>query len=51
MEESRDRIQPHGELGRYLHDFRLTKPYYQSPRKGFFDLGDVAALVPQRLLD
>jgi inosine-uridine nucleoside N-ribohydrolase len=50
MEESKARIRPHGELGRYLHDFRLTKPYYQSPRKGFFDLGDVAALVDPSLV-
>ncbi len=34
-----------GELGRYLHTYRLTSDSFQSPRKGFYDLGDVAALV------
>lgn len=34
-----------GELGRYLHEYRLTSAYYQRADKGFFDLGDIAALV------
>ncbi|MHC4405793.1 MAG: nucleoside hydrolase, partial [Planctomycetota bacterium] len=50
MAESEERIRPHGRLGQYLHDFRLTRSGYQSPRKGFFDLGDVAALVDPSLV-
>lgn len=50
MEESRKKLRPSGKLGRYLHDFRLTKPHYQSPGKGFYDLGDVAALLDPSLV-
>ncbi len=49
MEESKARIWPHGKIGRYLHDFRLRNEHYQSPRKGFYDLGDVAALIDPSL--
>ena len=49
MDESEAKMRPHGELGRYFHDFRLTRPGYQSLKKGFFDLGDVAALVDPSL--
>jgi purine nucleosidase len=35
----------YGELGKYLHDYRLKSSGYQSPKKGFFDLGDIAALI------
>lgn len=45
MEESEQLIRPHGALGRYLHDIRLREDWYQSPTKGFFDLGDIAFLV------
>jgi purine nucleosidase len=45
MEESAARVAPHGALGQYLHTYRLTSDWFQSPRKGFYDLGDVAALV------
>lgn len=45
MEESAERIAPYGELGKYLHEFRLKSNWYQSPTKGFFDLGDIAAVV------
>jgi inosine-uridine nucleoside N-ribohydrolase len=45
MEESEQHVRPYGELGRYLHEYRHVRPSFQSPRKGFFDLGDVAALV------
>jgi len=34
-----------GALGTYLHEYRYKSPYYQKPTKGFFDLGDIAALV------
>ena len=49
MEESERMVAPYGELGRYLHEYRLTEPWFQSPKKGFFDLGDIAALVDPSL--
>ncbi len=45
MAESEQRLKPCGELGKYLHEFRLRSPGFQSPTKGFFDLGDIAALA------
>jgi purine nucleosidase len=45
MEESEAEVRPYGELGKYLHDVRKTGEWYQRPDKGFFDLGDIAALV------
>ncbi len=36
-------------LGRFLHEFRLENRAYQSAGKGFFDLGDIAALVDPSL--
>ena len=45
MQESERYVRPCGELGKYLHEVRLVRPHFQSPRKGFFDLGDIAALV------
>jgi len=44
MEES-EQFREYGELGRYLHDFRLKSRHYQRPSKGFFDLGDIAAIA------
>jgi len=49
MAESERMVRPFGDLGAYLHDYRLTNPYYQREDKGFFDLGDVAALVDPSL--
>jgi purine nucleosidase len=45
MEETERRFLPLGPLGAFLHEFRKTNKYFQSPKKGFFDLGDIAALV------
>ena len=45
MEESERMVRPYGALGAYLHDYRLTSPGFASPRKGFYDLGDIAALL------
>ena len=28
-----------------MHEYRFQSSYYQRPDKGFFDLGDIAALV------
>jgi inosine-uridine nucleoside N-ribohydrolase len=38
-----------GPLGRYLHEYRLQSAWYQRPDKGFYDLGDIAALVDPNL--
>ncbi len=45
MQESALRVAPYGALGAYLHAYRFESPYFMDPRKGFFDLGDIAALV------
>ena len=34
-----------GPLGTYLHKYRFRSAYYRNPKKGFFDLGDIAALL------
>jgi inosine-uridine nucleoside N-ribohydrolase len=44
MEESQQWTEL-GALGKYLHDYRQHRPWYQNPKKGFYDLGDIAALV------
>lgn len=49
MEESERLVRPYGALGAYLHDYRHTSPSFASPKKGFFDLGDVAALLDPTL--
>ena len=48
MEESK-KFTSYGELGKYLHEYRYQSSYYQRPTKGFFDLGDIAALVDPSL--
>jgi len=45
MKESEQRVKPYGEIGEYLHNYRLTNEYFMREDKGFFDLGDIAALV------
>lgn len=45
MEESARELAPYGALGEYLHSYRHASPYFSSPTKGFFDLGDIAALL------
>jgi purine nucleosidase len=50
MKESAERIRPHGPLGAYLHEIRFRHPSWQSPTKGMFDLGDIAALVDPSLI-
>ncbi len=50
MEESAERIAPYGDLGKYLHEFRYKSDWYQSSTKGFYDLGDVAAVVDPSLV-
>jgi hypothetical protein len=45
MAESEKKVRPYGEIGIYLHDIRLAGEWYQRSDKGFFDLGDIAAIV------
>lgn len=45
MEETEKHLKPCGALGEYLHEYRKATPYWQTTEKGFFDLGDVAALA------
>jgi len=45
MDESERYVRPHGELGAYLHDYRRTNPWFMQADKGFYDLGDIAALL------
>jgi hypothetical protein len=59
MDESSDKVRPMGDLGRYIHDYRRgkaglygTASFQQwlirgmmDDNKGFFDLGDIAALL------
>ncbi len=51
MEETEERIAPHGKLGAYLHGYREKKKWYQDEKKGFFDLGDIAVLADRGLCD
>jgi inosine-uridine nucleoside N-ribohydrolase len=44
-EESERRFASLGPLGKYLQEIRYRQPAYLSPKKGFFDMGDIAALV------
>jgi inosine-uridine nucleoside N-ribohydrolase len=45
MEETGSRFAPISALGAYLHDIRRRRPQYMTPAKGFFDLGDIGAVV------
>jgi inosine-uridine nucleoside N-ribohydrolase len=49
MEESEQRIRPHGPLGEYLHALRESAPAFSHYGKGIYDLGDVAFLVDPSL--
>lgn len=45
LEESEKFIKPYGALGDYLYNYRLRSDYYKNLQKGYFDLGDIAALI------
>jgi inosine-uridine nucleoside N-ribohydrolase len=45
MEETERRARSCGALGQYLHEYRKTNPRWMTTEKGFFDLGDIAALL------
>jgi len=49
MEESERFVAPYGELGKYLHEYRHNSPWFMDPHKGFYDLGDIAALLDPEL--
>ena len=49
VEETEKKLKPCGELGEYLHEYRFTSPNFAKPTKGFFDLGDIAALLEPEL--
>lgn len=44
MEESQ-RFASCGDLGKYLHEYRHKSRWYQSSKKGFYDVGDIASLL------
>ncbi|HZE95988.1 MAG TPA: nucleoside hydrolase [Planctomycetota bacterium] len=44
-DEAKTRLAPLGPLGSYLHEIRSRNAYVAGPKKGIFDLGDIAALV------
>jgi inosine-uridine nucleoside N-ribohydrolase len=45
MDESEKNVKPYGDIGEYIHNIRIGSEYYSSSKKGFFDLGDIAALL------
>lgn len=49
LEESEKHIKPYGKLGEYMYNYRLKSDYYRSATKGYFDLGDIAALIDPEL--
>lgn len=51
MEESEKRISCKGAFGSYLHNIRKMSTYAQLPQKGFFDVGDIAALINEHVID
>jgi inosine-uridine nucleoside N-ribohydrolase len=44
-EEMAQRIAPASALGKFLYDRRMEHKWTATPRKGFFDLGDIVALI------
>lgn len=45
LQESEENIKPYGKLGEYLYNYRPRSDAYRSTKKGYFDLGGIAALV------
>ncbi len=45
LEETEEYVKPYGNLGEYLYNYRLKNSYFLEPDKGYFDLGDIAALI------
>jgi hypothetical protein len=38
-------LAPISSLGKFLHGYRENDPWYKSPEKGFYDMGDIAFLI------
>ena len=45
MSETEKQLSPLGGMPAFLHDYRSRRKDFQSPKKGFFDLGDIAFLI------
>lgn len=45
MADTERRYAPLGSVGNYLHERRKLRPGFQAPSKGFFDLGDIVAVI------
>ena len=45
LEETEKYVKPYGPLGEYLYEYRLRSDYFLRTDKGYFDLGDIAALI------
>jgi hypothetical protein len=45
LEETEKYVKPHGMLGEYLYNYRLKNDYYLRLDKGYFDMGDISALI------
>jgi purine nucleosidase len=45
LEETEKYVKPFGDLGEYLYNYRLRSGYFLDVTKGYFDLGDIAALI------
>lgn len=45
MDETKRQLSPLGGMPAFLHDYRSRRKDFQSPKKGFFDLGDIAFLM------
>jgi purine nucleosidase len=45
LEETEKHVKPYGQLGEFLYNYRLRNSSWSGTRKGYFDLGDIAALI------
>jgi inosine-uridine nucleoside N-ribohydrolase len=51
MDKTEQHLRPRGALGEYLHEYRKTVHHWTTTGKGFFDLGDIAALADPNLAE
>jgi purine nucleosidase len=45
FEDTEKYVAPTGDLGKFIHEYRLKRPQWQTLDKGFFDLGDIAWMI------
>lgn len=38
-----------GSIGKFLHEYRLTRPWFRELQKGFYDMGDIVYLIAPEL--